>query len=189
MDRKRKDDIGLDPPNAATQPAARNPEEFFRAYRNPLKRFFLRRVGPQEDVDDLVQEVFYRIFAQHRHEQLENPDAYIFQVAANLIRDRARRAKTKDAFSRRLTIDSENRVEELSPERVLQGKQAVSVLRSALEELPPRTRAVFLLHRFEGFKYREIANRLGISTSSVEKHMMAAIKHVFERMGKSDGQN
>lgn len=63
------------------------------------------------------------------------------------------------------------------------------MLRAALEELPPRTRAVFLLHRFDGFKYREIAKRLGISSSSVEKHMMVAIKHVLARMGKSDVQN
>jgi RNA polymerase sigma-70 factor (ECF subfamily) len=75
-------------------------------------------------------------------------------------------------------MENESRVEEISPERVLQGRQAVTALRTALEELPQRTRAIFLLHRFEGLKYKEIARRLGISSSSVEKHMMAAIKHV-----------
>src|SRR5690606_33131675 len=104
---------------------------------------------------DLVQEVFYRIVALGTHERLDNPDAYIFQTAANLIRDRARRAKTRHAFSQHLAAETENPFEEISPERVLQGKEAVTRLQAALEELPQRTRAVFLLHRFEGFKYRE----------------------------------
>lgn len=164
-------------------------DELFFTYEKPLRRFFIRRLGPHAEIDDLVQEVFYRIFALGKQDQLENPQAYIFQVAANLIRDRARRTLTKHELSRHLATENETRVEEISPERVLQGKQAVAVLRNALEELPQRTRAVFVLHRFEGFKYREIAKRLGISPSSVEKHMMAAIKHVLERMGQSDVQN
>ena len=167
----------------------RSADDFFREYRNPLHAFFARRLGSDADLDDLVQEVFYRIFVLGRQDQLENPQAYVFQVAANLIRDRSRRAVTRSKMSRQLALENANRVEEISPERVLQGRQAISVLRAALEELPPRTRAVFLLHRFEGFKYREIAKRLGISPSSVEKHMMAAIKHVFARMGKSDVQS
>ncbi len=161
---------------------------FFVTYRQPLARFFTKRIGPDADVDDLVQEVFTRIYKQGVNDRLDNPNAYIFQVAANLVRDRARRNSTRQEFSRSLAIDVADRVEELSPERVLQGRQELKNLQSALAELPQRTRAVFLLHRFEGFKYKEIANRLGISTSAVEKHMMAAIRHVAERMGGHDGQ-
>ena len=165
-----------------------NADEFYRAYRKPLLAFFARRLGSDADLDDLVQEVFYRIFILGKQAELENPHAYVFQVAANLIRDRSRRMSTRIKASRQLAFENENRVEEISPERVLQGKQAIAVLRAALEELPPRTRAVFVLRRFEGFKYREIARRLGVSPSSVEKHMMSAIKHVFARMDKSDAQ-
>jgi RNA polymerase sigma-70 factor (ECF subfamily) len=78
---------------------------------------------------------------------------------------------------------NENAFEELSPERVLLGKEKVVALKNALNELPERTRNVFLLHRFEEFKYREIAQQLGISMSSVEKHMMDAIKHLAHRLG------
>ena len=59
----------------------------------------------------------------------------------------------------------------------------MELLQRALLELPERTRAIFVLQRFEGLKYKEIADRLGISASSVEKHMMSAIKHIFQRMG------
>ncbi|AKM07006.1 RNA polymerase sigma factor [Pelagerythrobacter marensis] len=164
-------------------------DELFRSYRLPLRAFFARRLRSLEEVDDHVQEVFCRLYALDNSKRPENPQAYVFQVAANLLRDRARRSATRDAFTRQHALENANKFEELSPERVLQGKQAVKALRAALGELPPRTRAIFLLHRFEGYKYREIARRLGISTSSVEKHMMSAIKHVFARMGKSDDQN
>ena len=60
-------------------------------------------------------------------------------------------------------------------------KQQVAKLKDALAELPERVRFVFLLHRYEGMKYREIAQHLGISVSSVEKYMMQAIKHVAKR--------
>ena len=182
-DPHKKPDTDERAPSDAAAPA----EEFFKRYRLPLTRFFSKRVGADADVDDLVQEVFTRIYSQDRQGGLENPNAYIFQVAANLVRDRARRSATKQVFSRSLELDSADRVEELSPERVLQGKEALKALQRALGELPQRTRAVFLLHRFEGFKYREIATRLGISTSAVEKHMMAAIRHVAERVDRDDG--
>lgn len=181
--------IGGDRSAISLHAPAGDPEEFFRTYRGPLTRFFRKRIGLDADVDDLVQEVFCRIFAVGEHDRLENPNAYIFQVAANLVRDRARRARTRDAFTDDLAQEATDRVEEISPERVLQGRQAVRALELALKELPEKTRAVFLLHRFEGLKYREIAVRLGISASSVEKHMMAAIRHVWERTGKGDDGN
>ena len=167
----------------------RQAEDFFVKFRAPLTRFFAKRVGADADIDDLVQEVFIRILALNKCEQLQNPDAYIFQIAANLLRDRARRMSTKQQFSRSFAIETGDRVEELSPERVLQGKQSVRHLQRALRELPERTRAVFLLHRFEGFKYKEIAARLNISTSSVEKHMMAAIRHVTDCMDRGNEQD
>nr|WP_237486660.1 sigma-70 family RNA polymerase sigma factor [Pelagerythrobacter marinus] len=169
--------------------AGREDEDLFRSYRLPLRAFFARRLDSLEEVDDHVQEVFCRLCTLEEGKRPENPQAYVFQVAANLLRDRARRAMTRDAFTRQYALDNKDQVEELSPDRVLQGKQAVRALRAALEELPERTRTVFLLHRFEGYKYREIARRLGISASSVEKHMMSAIRHVVERMGKTDGHD
>ena len=61
------------------------------------------------------------------------------------------------------------------------GKRKVEELNRALMELPERTRAIFLLHRFEGHKYSEMARQFGVSTSSVEKHMMEAIRHLKAR--------
>lgn len=153
-------------------------------FRGPLQSYFRKRARNPEEVHDLVQEVFLRLAQHSRVENVENAEAYIFQIAANLLRDRARRESTRSGAMRELSYRTENSIEEISPERVLIAKERVEIVQRALLELPERTRLVFVLHRFEGIKYSEIALRLGISVSSVEKVMMDALRHVAVRMSK-----
>ena len=153
-------------------------------FQGPLRSFFRKRAFDPQEAEDLVQEVFTRLAARSDAPRMENPEAYIFQTAANLLRDRARRDMTRSAAIREFAENSREAFEEISPERVLQGRQGVADLQRALLELPERTRAIFVLHRFEELKYSEIARRLGISVSSVEKHMMDALRHIALRMGR-----
>jgi RNA polymerase sigma-70 factor (ECF subfamily) len=151
-------------------------------FRAPLLSFFRKRSADTQDAEDLVQELFCRLASRQYELTLEHPEAYIFQMAANLLRDRARRSATRSAATRELSEQAKSRCEEISPERVLQGVQRVALVRQALAELPERTRAIFLLHRFEELKYAEIAQRIGVSSSLVEKHMMDALKHLKYRL-------
>jgi RNA polymerase sigma-70 factor (ECF subfamily) len=153
-------------------------------FARPLRSFFRKRAYNEQEADDLVQEVFVRLAAREPATSMEHADAYIFQMAANLLRDRARRHATRNAADRDLKAGDANSFEEISPERVLLGKQRLALLERVLGELPERTRVVFLLHRFEELRYAEIARRLEISVSSVEKHMMEAMRRIrtrFER--------
>lgn len=131
-----------------------------------------------------MQEVFCRLSARAGSLRIDNPEAYLFQIAANILRDRARQDISRTAAVREYAGLTQDSFEEISPERVLLGKKRLAELQRALAELPERTRAIFLLQRYEGFTYREIGARLGISTSLVEKHMMDAIKHLTVRMGR-----
>jgi RNA polymerase sigma-70 factor (ECF subfamily) len=156
-------------------------EDLVARYRAPLRSYFRKRVDNPADIDDLVQELFLRLLDRSGETDLANPDGYIFQAAANLLRDRSRRNRTKDRF----VVESKNgedRFEEISPERVLLGKDAIERVQNALLALPERTRTVFVLHRFEHLKYREIADRLEISISSVEKHMASALTQIASRL-------
>jgi len=150
-------------------------------FARPLRSFFRKRAYNEQEADDLVQEVFVRLAAREPAAPMEHAEAYIFQMAANLLRDRARRHATRTAADRDLKAGDGNSVEEISPERVLLGKQRLALLERVLGELPERTRVVFLLHRFEELKYAEIARRLEISVSSVEKHMMEAMRRIRTR--------
>lgn len=160
-------------------------EAIIRRFRAPLLSFFGKRARDRQEADDLVQELFCRLATKSGSLRMENPDAYIFQMAANLLRDHARRQNTRDSTGRALVEQSATSFEELSPERVLLARRRLAEVRKALAELPEKTRAIFILHRFEELKHAEVAQRLGISKSSVEKHMMDAMKHLLERLERS----
>jgi RNA polymerase sigma-70 factor (ECF subfamily) len=71
---------------------------------------------------------------------------------------------------------------EPSAEATVAARQRLAQLTEALKELSPQTQRVFRMHKFEGLSHPEVAAALGISRSAVEKHMMAALKHLLARL-------
>ncbi len=150
--------------------------------RAPLVQFFERRVGSNSEAEDLAQEVFERLTRQSDLGRLEQLDGYVFTVATNLLRDRARKRMTHAADAHLPLEEVAEFSEEITPERVLMGKDAVNRFLAALAELPERTRTVLMLRRYEGLEFKEIARRLGISVSAVEKHMVRAMDYLSRRL-------
>ncbi len=151
------------------------------AYRSPLLRFFQRRIGAGEDAEDLVQEVFSRL-ARQDLATIENVQGYIFRIAANVLRDRARRANVRGMVVRApegFDIEDEGG---FTPERILQGQEAIQMMVSALYELPEMVRMVFSQYHFDGVAQVDISRRLGLSLSTVEKHMAKANRHLLRRL-------
>ena len=68
------------------------------------------------------------------------------------------------------------------PEEITAGRERLDCLRAAIQELPERTRQIFVLHRLEELTYDQVADRLGISESSVQKHLAKALQHVMRRL-------
>lgn len=155
--------------------------------RPSLTTYFRRRVRQTAEVEDLVQDVFARILARDSEHPVEHVASYIFQTAASVLADRHRRrlARHADAHTE---FDAERHAgRDFEPDRLVYGKQELKLATATLLLLPERTRTVFILHRLEGWKCREIAERLGISVSAVEKHMMRAVRHVAEAMERTLG--
>jgi len=152
-------------------------------YGQAVRRFFSRRLRDGADVEDLTQEVFARLLKRAELGEIANIEGYLFHTAANLLRERARKSARRpgDATA---AIDPEfaDFVEEVSPERILLGREAYARMVEALQELPERTRTIFVLNRFEELSAAEIARRLGVSVSTVEKDMMRAIAHLKARL-------
>ena len=157
-------------------------DQFHRDYRPALIAFFLRRVHSHSEAEDLTQEVFIRIAGSSRS-AMRHPDAYIFQVAANLLRDRARREQVRAEHAASARVVEGAGVEVLDPFRVAAARETLGQLVSALDELPERTRRIFLLFRYEQIDQRTIADSFGISLSAVEKHVYRAMAHLIERTG------
>lgn len=150
-------------------------------YRGPLLRFFQRRAEAAQDAEDLVQEVFSRL-ARQDLDLIENVQGYIFRIAANVLRDRARRASVRAVVIQ--TPEDFDMEDEggFTPERILQGQEAVQIMVSALCELPDMVRMVFSQYHFDGVAQVDISRRLGLSLSTVEKHMAKANRHLLRRL-------
>ena len=151
-------------------------------YGQAVRRFFSRRLRDGADVEDLTQEVFARLLKRAELGEIANIEGYLFHTAANLLRERARKAARRPGDTPDIDADLADSVEAFSPERILLGREAYARMVEALQELPERARTIFVLNRFEELSAAEIARRLGVSVSTVEKDMMRAIAHLKARL-------
>ncbi len=156
--------------------------ELSREFRPALMAYFLRRVRDHAEAEDLTQDVFSRIASQP-DTSMRSGSAYLFQVAANLLRDRARRHQVRRNYRETLgQIDGEA-VELIDPYRVTAGRSSMAALRAALDELDPTTSAIFVLYRLEYMSKDVIAEGFGITVRTVEKHLTKAMARLTARLG------
>lgn len=169
-----------------TQPQDSEPDAraALEHYGSALRHFFQRRIGDRRaEVDDLVQEVFVRLFNRRGREPIDNLTGYVFQIAANLLRERSRRlVRHSAAAAPYLSPGLLEGDEDFSAEHIHAARDAWEQIESCLRELPARVRTVFVLNRFEEMTGVEISRRLGVSVSTVEKDMIRAMLHIKERL-------
>ena len=156
-----------------------------RNYREVLRRYFVRRKLGDGEVDDATQDVFSRLARKGGLSELENVEAYLFETASSVAHDHFRRRAARRAAYHESYDESVHALTDLSPEEVHAGRRDMERLVEALKELPDRTRNAFMLARMEGLKHPEIARRLGVSVSSVEKYVIKATVHLAKRVGRA----
>lgn len=155
-------------------PGTRAFDELHAVYRAPLLRYFSRRIPEAYVAEDLVQQVFERLLRRGDLDKIDNVAGYVFQTARSVITDYMRRRGTRQGDSHESFEETVHGSVDFSPERVLAKRQRLARVMEVLQTLPERTRVIFVLRRVEGLRYREIADRFGISVSAVEKHMERA---------------
>jgi RNA polymerase sigma factor (sigma-70 family) len=152
-------------------------------YRSAIMAFFSRRISDRNDVEDMTQDVFVSLTRRAELDTIDNAERYIFQIAANLLRDRFRLSRIRPVIESEGYADPNDRlIDEISPERELLGREAYAAFTDALQELPERVRMIFVLNRFEEMPGREIAIALGVSQRLVEKDISRVLKLLRERL-------
>lgn len=150
--------------------------------REAMRRFFQARLGPAADVEDLLQDLYLKVAAIDADAEVREPRAYLYRLASNLMMDRwrsGRRTAARDAAWRdatQVSTPAGDMDDGPSAEAVVTGRQRLAILMAALDRLPDRTRAIFRLHKFYQLSYAEVAEKLQVSRSTVEKHMMDALR-------------
>jgi RNA polymerase sigma factor (sigma-70 family) len=161
-------------------------ESLSKRFRTPLVRFFERRIGRHSETEDLVQEVFLRLADGARLESVEHMEAYLFTAAANLLRDRQRRlsARASDAHEPYEDEVHGGADDRSTPERALSVTQAMQQLAATLQELPERTRNVWVLYHLDDLSQADIARQLGIAISTIEKHLHRANVYLLKKIDR-----
>ncbi len=161
----------------------RSIEDLFRLQRPSLIRFALSRIKDQGEAEDIVQEAFMRFQKKYSEQEVSAPEALLVRIATNLIIDRFReknaRVSREDAWAKLYTAGADvelSSTESVDPARILSAKQQVRVAIDVLNTMPEKTQRIFLLHRFEGLTHAEVSVRTNIPQSTIEKHMIRAIK-------------
>ncbi|QOT72272.1 sigma-70 family RNA polymerase sigma factor [Sphingobium fuliginis] len=157
------------------------PAGFDAIYRSEvpsLVRFFRRRLGSYDEADDLAQEALTRFLRASPVTQIATPQAYLRRIATNLLRDRAERASTRLAELSVPLVEGLDHPTEYDQHRELEGRQELEHYGTILRQLKPKTLEIFLLSRVDGFTYKEIASRVGMSVWGVKRQMLKAIAHI-----------
>ncbi len=163
----------------------------FKAYvekRDLLVRYFTRVANDAGLAEDIVQDLYLKIEATDDGDErlIDDATAFLFRMAHNIHRNHIRtlgngRRRDTDWQSLHREGGPDGADDAPSPEAEISGRQQIGELTRALDELPERTRTIFQLHKFEGISQAQVASKLGISLSSVEKHLGAALKHLTTR--------
>lgn len=159
-------------------------EAAFRAHHASLIRYLRRRVANEAEARDIAQEAYLRLFRYRDNQDLPSLRALVFRIATNLLGMRARIARTQRSVDHRSLDEAlELPTNDPSPEQHLVAEQQLERLMGAIRRLPARCQQVFILSRFHGMAYPEIAMRLHISIKMVEKHITHALATCRHEVG------
>jgi len=150
-----------------------------------LRRLLRSRGRSIDDTDDLIQEAFLRLAVYCRDHTVEKREAFLVRTALNLSADQTRQehrvALEHGVLEKLPLVDPQP-----TPDEVYAGQKRLLYWKQGLATLSPRRREVFLLNRVEGYSFPQIAERLGITLSMVEKHAARAILFLTEWMDQGE---
>lgn len=167
--------------------------KLFQERRNVFLRVLTRRLGNLDEAEETLQEAFIHFDRATKKETINNPEAYLMQIALNLAVDRirqnaARRKREENWFEANAPsrLGAEYVAPLPAPDQSLIAKDDLRRLSTHMEELSPKVRTAFIFHKILGMSHSETAAEMGLSKSTVEKHIMKAMRLLMDKMRERD---
>ena len=150
-------------------------EQAYISCREKVFYYFLKKTRSEEDARDLLQTTFLKLW-QYRKSLNEDYslDQHLFNIAYTVFVDAVRKQRKAQQIDHEL---KETPTEAPAP-GMLEQKELDSRLHRLLEQLPDERQKAFILHRLEGYSYKEVASHLSISVKAVYNHIARAVKHL-----------
>ena len=156
-------------------------------HEEALVRYLARSWSNRQEVHDLRQEIYVRVYEAAARARPLSPKSFMFTTARHLMADRIRRRRV---VSIEATADLEALnvlVDEISPEQRASARQELTRLAQALDRLPPQCGRVVWMRKVEGLSQKQVAERLGISEGAVEKQITKGVRLLASQLFGGEG--
>jgi RNA polymerase sigma-70 factor (ECF subfamily) len=152
----------------------------FIGCQSTLRQFIAKYSLPSSHIDDIAQETFLRAYEAEKKHSVDQPRAFLFRIARNLILTEVTKKSHKITKYIEDFEPSEVLIGRDSLESEVEAHQKIGIYCEAVAMLPPQCRKVFLLKKVYGLSHKEIAARLDISVSTIEKHIARGLRQCNE---------
>lgn len=144
-----------------------------RGYRKFLTRFF----ASSADIDDVLQDAYLKVHKAEGATRVRQPKSYIFKIIRNLALNEIANKRDRivdyiEDFEKLNIMDDKENPEN----KEISCQELREFYKSVVMELPPQCRRVFIMRKAYGYSQKEIAGKLGISVSTVEKHLIKGMR-------------
>lgn len=150
-----------------------------------VRRLLYKKLGNHHEADEIAQDAFEKLCRVSNPGEIQDIRKYYFTMANRLALNALRRRNLESQYFSDAALDDRTPAQDsdnADPARSLAAARRLEVAKSVLLNLPSRTRHVFLLHRFEGQRYSDIAKQLGITQKAVEYHMHRALSALMAQL-------
>ena len=158
-------------------------EQLFAQHDPALRRFLRGRSIPREETEDLVQELFMRLLGLPQLEERMTDSAgsvrsFLLTMANNLIVDRQRQRRTRNAYAQEQRDVKGEEAEERTPERIVTAQLELAAIRTVILRMPLNWRVALALHRFRNMTYAAIALHMGVTERQVKRYLWQAMRRL-----------
>jgi len=150
----------------------------FREHEYQLHTLALRLTKSDQYAKDIVQEVFLSLWSlQGKIRDIRNVEAWLYRATENKVIDFLRKAAVNERLKQALWQNLREIIHEDTAD-LIDAKECASILRKAIDDLPPRRKLIYELNREKGLSYQEIADELHVSSHTVKNQLFSAIESI-----------
>ena len=155
-------------------------EQLFRKHNDALVRFVLARLHSEAEAHEIVQEAYVRLLKLDEPDVISYLRAFMYRTAANLVQDRLKQRQRRSELRQLLVTEAPE--PQADVDLAVDADDALAIIRQAIDEMPPKCRTAFLLHRVHEVPVADIADQMGLSVRMVRLYIARGLAHCRERL-------
>ena len=164
-------------------------EQLFDQHTGALRLFLRGRSVPQDQIEDLVQELFKRLMSVDRLEEKMSDStgssrSYLLTMANNMIAERQRKLRVRNAYAAAQRGIESERIDDRTPERIVAAQLELEAMKAVIKDMRLNWRVAFVLQRFRNMSYEDIALHMGVTKKQVDNYIVRAMRRIREARRK-----